>query len=96
MLEACSADSRWQVSLVHAIESASPLPAPPDPSLFATHVTLDFDSATYSPGTNPDGFEPEPPKGRMAANDSSPTQFERAPQPASSETTAEPSGALTR
>jgi hypothetical protein len=57
MLEACTADSRWQVSLMHAIESASPLPAPPDPQLFAPTVTLDFESAAYSATANPDGFE---------------------------------------
>lgn len=59
MLETCTADSRWQLSLVHAIESASPLPAPPDPTLFASTVTLDFDSVPYSSTANQDGFEPE-------------------------------------
>jgi hypothetical protein len=58
MLEACTADNRWQLSLAHAIESASPLPAPPDPQLFTPTVTLDFESAPYSASANPDGFEP--------------------------------------
>jgi hypothetical protein len=55
----CTADERWQLSLVHAIESASPLPAPPDLKLFASMVTLEFDSPPYSASANPDDFEPE-------------------------------------
>ena len=59
MLDTCTPDSRWQLSLVHAIESASPLPAPADTQLFAPTVTLDFQSATYSATSNHDGFAPE-------------------------------------
>lgn len=46
----CNGDSRWQLSLVHAIEAASPLPAPPDPAVFAQHVLLAFRAAAYSTG----------------------------------------------
>jgi hypothetical protein len=57
-LQGCTADARWQLSLVHAIESASPLPAPPDPGVFTPTVTLEFESAVYSPQADPDLFEP--------------------------------------
>lgn len=38
----CNGDSRWQESLVFAIEQASPLPAPPDPSVFSEELMLTF------------------------------------------------------
>ncbi len=57
-LQRCNADARWQVSLVRAIERASPLPAPPDPAVFAESLQLSFESAAYVPGGNVEGFEP--------------------------------------
>jgi hypothetical protein len=38
----CNGDIRWQTSLVHAIQSASPLPAPPDPKVFSHTLTFEF------------------------------------------------------
>jgi hypothetical protein len=32
----CTGDTRWQLSLVHAIQAASPLPLPPDPKVFTS------------------------------------------------------------
>ena len=58
-LEQCNGDSRWQVSLVHAIETASPLPAPPDPGVFARVIRLNFRSDAYRPGVQPEQYEPE-------------------------------------
>ena len=64
-LEQCNGDSRWQTSLVRAIESASPLPAPPtDPDhseehVFASTLRLSFQSAVYTPGVSADFYEPE-------------------------------------
>src|SRR5689334_17289238 len=55
-LAGCTADSGWQLSLVRAIESASPLPAPPDPAVFSPTVTLDFESRAYSADADPDLF----------------------------------------
>jgi hypothetical protein len=52
----CNGDGAWQTSLVNAIQSASPLPAPPDPKVFATTVVLELTSATYSPGEVSEGF----------------------------------------
>lgn len=46
----CNGDARWRLSIVHAIEAASPLPAPPDPAVFARHVLLEFRAMDYSPG----------------------------------------------
>jgi hypothetical protein len=45
------------VALVRAIQSASPLPAPPDPKVFSPNLTLDFRSQPFSPGMEADGFE---------------------------------------
>ena len=58
-LVSCNGDASWQMSLVHAIQSASPLPAPPDPRVFSTHLTLEFMSQPFAPDANPEGFEPE-------------------------------------
>lgn len=46
----CNGASAWQLSLVHAIQSASPLPAPSNPAVFARHVLLAFRAMAYSPG----------------------------------------------
>jgi TonB C terminal len=55
----CNGDIAWQTSLVRAIQSASPLPAPPDPKVFSHILTLDFSSLPFSPGASSEGFEPE-------------------------------------
>ncbi len=53
----CNGDIGWQTSLVHAIQGASPLPAPPDPSVFSPQLTLDFRTQSFSAGMRTDGFE---------------------------------------
>ena len=58
-LEACNESPAWQLSLVHAIQSASPLPAPPDQDVFSEVLTLEFSATTFSPGGDPEGFESE-------------------------------------
>lgn len=58
-LVSCNGDASWQMSLVHAIQSASPLPAPPDPRVFSTHLTLEFMSQPFAPDADPEGFEPK-------------------------------------
>jgi TonB C terminal len=58
MLEDCNGDARWQLSVVHAIQSASPLPAPPDPRVFRHEITVSFQSEGYHDGPDTDGFEP--------------------------------------
>jgi hypothetical protein len=56
-LQRCNGTLRWQLSLVQAIQSASPLPAPPDPNVFANAVSLEFNSGPYIQGLPADGFE---------------------------------------
>jgi len=58
-LQRCGGSVRWQASLVHAIEAASPLPAPPDPDVFSNLVSLEFDADAYVPGGSEEGFEPD-------------------------------------
>ncbi len=60
MIVECNGDGRWQASLAAAIQTASPLPAPPDPSVFADKLILSFDSEPYHSGGITEGFEPEP------------------------------------
>jgi hypothetical protein len=55
----CNGDVRWQLSLVQAIQSASPLPAPPDPDVFTRTVHLAFNAEPYSTSESPDQYEPE-------------------------------------
>lgn len=48
----CNGDARWQRSLVSAIQRASPLSAPPEPSVFTGTLLLSFDAAEYQPGVS--------------------------------------------
>jgi hypothetical protein len=63
----CNGDTRWRLSLVHAIEVASPLPAPPNPAVFAPHILLEFRAMAYSPGAQAELYEP-PNLPAMSAN----------------------------
>ncbi len=56
-LQQCNGSADWQASLVRAIQSASPLPAPPEPSAFASAVSMQFSSQAYVTG-DAEGFEP--------------------------------------
>lgn len=56
----CNGDAPWQLSLVHAIEAASPLPAPPNPAVFARHVLLQFRAMAYSDGADAQLYESPP------------------------------------
>jgi TonB family protein len=58
-LARCNGDVRWQTSLVAAIQSASPLPAPPDPDVFSRTLTIEFTTEPLAPGKDAEGFEPE-------------------------------------
>lgn len=64
----CNGSTSWQLSLVHAIEAASPLPAPPNPAVFAHHILLTFRAMPYSPGTSAQFYEPS----RSVAADDAP------------------------
>lgn len=58
MLVQCNGDARWQLSLVHAIEAASPLPAPPSATVFTQRLLLEFRATAYSPGAPSALYEP--------------------------------------
>ncbi len=58
-LSSCNGDARWQSSLLRAIETASPLPAPPDARVFKKHIALQFKSDVFAVGGSSEGFEPE-------------------------------------
>lgn len=57
-LERCNGDSRWQLSLVQAIQLASPLPVPPDPKVFTRVLRMSFRAQQYSPQSLQDDYEP--------------------------------------
>jgi TonB-like protein len=57
-LDHCNGTPRWQHSLLSAIRTASPLPAPPDPSVYADVLSLTFSSDAFTSGDSADGFEP--------------------------------------
>ena len=54
----CNGDAPWQLSLVHAIQAASPLPAPSDRAVFVHHVLLAFRAMAYAPGEPAELYEP--------------------------------------
>jgi hypothetical protein len=56
----CKGAAPWQLSLVHAIEAASPLPAPSNAAVFVHHVVLEFRALTYSPGASTQLYAPLP------------------------------------
>jgi hypothetical protein len=56
-LQECNGDPRWQASSIQAIQTASPLPAPPDVNVFSNLLTLELSSEAYVPGINKDGYE---------------------------------------
>lgn len=65
-LEHCNGSERWQRSLVRAIESASPLPGPPDPAIFTRILHLSFQSQPYSQAAPQDAYEPVPSAQQLA------------------------------
>lgn len=61
LLRGCNGGDDWQRSLELAIRSASPLSAPPDPSVFATSLSLSFVANAFVPGQAEDGYQSEHP-----------------------------------
>lgn len=53
----CNGSVAWQQSLVTAIFVASPLPAPPSPTVFSHAVVMTFEGQAYSPGSPADDYE---------------------------------------
>jgi len=56
----CDGSFAWQQSLVNAIGRASPLPAPPSPTVFTNALTLTFEARPYAPGASEQDYEPAP------------------------------------
>jgi hypothetical protein len=69
VLEQCNGSPRWQLSLVHAIESASPLPAPSDPAVFAPAIHMSFQADPPDSGLTADQYEPESVANEIRASD---------------------------
>jgi hypothetical protein len=57
LLLSCDGTEAWRHSLIVAINQASPLPAPPIPSVFSHSITLSFRAEAYLPGSAPDDYE---------------------------------------
>lgn len=74
-LKRCNSTPSWQISLVHAIESSSPLPAPPDSRVFTQTLTFEMSSHGFDPVGPADGFEPD---GSTSAR---PAEIETSPSP---------------
>ncbi len=58
LYDGCSGADRWRKSLDAAIRTASPLPAPPDRSVYADAMSLQFESDPFDPRGSAEGFEP--------------------------------------
>jgi hypothetical protein len=57
LLPNCHGSIAWQRSLVIAIQQASPLPAPPSPTVFSRTLTLEFVGYPYTVGAPEDEYE---------------------------------------
>ena len=64
-LKHCNGTTQWQLSLVRAIESASPFPAPPDPKVFSATLTFEMTADEFVRGSSSDGYESEGATGRQ-------------------------------
>lgn len=60
-LDHCNGTERWQQSLLSAIRTASPLPSPPDESVYADVLWMSFASGGFTDGSSDQGFEPQRP-----------------------------------
>jgi TonB C terminal len=59
LLPQCNGSAAWQRSLVIAIQQASPLPAPPNPTVFTNALTMTFTGFEYRPDALADDYENE-------------------------------------
>ncbi len=57
-LKRCNGTTEWQLSLVRAIQMASPFPAPPDPKVFSPTLTFEMTANAFMPGGPSEGYEP--------------------------------------
>ena len=54
----CNGGAAWKLSLVNAIQAASPLPPPSDRAVFVHHLLLEFRAMAYSLGQPAELYEP--------------------------------------
>jgi hypothetical protein len=67
-LKQCNGTTAWQLSLVRAIESASPFPAPPEPAVFSHTLTFEMTADAFTEGGSAEGYEPlAPDAGKVAS-----------------------------
>jgi hypothetical protein len=57
LLPQCNGSAAWQHSLITAIRQASPLPAPPSPTVFTNTLTLTFTGLEYTRDSSVDDYE---------------------------------------
>ncbi len=57
LLTDCNGSAAWQHSITVAIQQASPLPAPPSPTVFSPTLTLNFVGYEYVAGGSEEGYE---------------------------------------
>jgi hypothetical protein len=57
LLANCNGSAAWQRSIMIAIQQASPLPAPPSPTVFSRTVTLNFVGYAYVANGSEEGYE---------------------------------------
>lgn len=60
LLSNCNGSVAWRHSLVMAIQQASPLPAPPSPSVFSHSMTLSFIGYAHSADSSEEEYEIAP------------------------------------
>jgi len=65
----CNGSVAWQHSLIVAVLAASPLPAPPSPTVFSTALTMTFEGHAYTSGSVADEYEVETRPSILAASD---------------------------
>lgn len=65
----CNGSVAWQHSLVVAILTASPLPAPLSPTVFTRTLTMTFEAGAYTAGGSEDDYEPESKTPMLTASD---------------------------
>lgn len=74
-LQRCNGSAQWQKSLTDAIFSSSPLPAPPNPHVFADAFSMQFEAASYSDAQPSVRYEPERGRVTYAPANASPHQL---------------------
>jgi hypothetical protein len=67
LLPRCNGSPAWQHSLVLAIQQASPLPSPPDASVFSHSIALNFVGLPYVVGSRDEDYELAPRQLALAA-----------------------------